>query len=249
MNQSNQNLDNLLIKLNSFNKTYNKTYYQVILVVIANDTNDYYCEMMKNYWIPFINYIKKHKLSIKIFLLFGQQLKNIQIDSDDIIIANTGEGYIPQILKKTIFAFEYVYNNYNYKHLIRTNLSSFFISNKLLELSNNLKEKNIYTGRNGNKFVFWLSKDVLLYVIENKNKLQYNIIDDVAIGNLLFNKFYNDSITFRQDISEHNNYDNLLNKIDLNVLKKYNAYHIRLKSKNRFNDAKIMKILFEYNYK
>ena len=219
MNQSNQNLDNLLIKLNSFNKTYNKTYYQVILVVIANDTNDYYCEMMKNYWIPFINYIKKHKLSIKIFLLFGQQLKNIQIDSDDIIIANTGEGYIPQILKKTIFAFEYVYNNYNYKHLIRTNLSSFFISNKLLELSNNLKEKNIYTGRNGNKFVFWLSKDVLLYVIENKNKLQYNIIDDVAIGNLLFNKFYTDAITFRQDISEHNNYDNLLNEIDLNVLK------------------------------
>ena len=175
--------------------------------------------MIKNYWIPFINYIKQHKLYIKVFLLFGQQLKNIQIDSDDIIIANTGEGYIPQILKKTIFAFEYVYNNYNYKHLIRTNLSSFFISNKLLELSNNLKEKNIYTGRNGNKFVFWLSKDVLLYVIENKNKLQYNIIDDVAIGNLLFNKFYNDSITFRQDISEHNNYDNLLNEIDLNVLK------------------------------
>ncbi len=253
MNQSNQNLDNLLIKLNSFNKTYNKTYYQVILVVIANDTNDYYCEMMKNYWIPFINYIKKHKLSIKIFLLFGQQLKNIQIDSDDIIIANTGEGYIPQILKKTIFAFEYIYNNFNFKHIIRTNLSSFLRSDKILKLSNNLKEKNIYTGRNGNKFAsgaaFWLSKDVLLYLIKNKNKLQYNIIDDVAIGNLLFNKFYNDSITFRQDISEHNNYDNLLNKIDLNVLKKYNAYHIRLKSKNRFNDAKIMKILFEYNYK
>jgi len=58
--------------------------------------------MIKNYWIPFINYIKQHKLSIKVFLLFVQKLKNIQIDSDDIIIANTGEGYIPQILKNYI---------------------------------------------------------------------------------------------------------------------------------------------------
>jgi hypothetical protein len=42
---------------------------------------------------------------------------------------------------------------------------------------------------------FWLSKDVLLYVI--KNKLQYKISDDVAIGNLLFNKFYTNKIPFR----------------------------------------------------
>jgi hypothetical protein len=249
INQINQNLDNLLIKLNSFNKTY----YQIILIVIANDTNDYYCEMIKKYWIPFINYIKQHKLSIKVFLLFGQKIKNIQIDSDDIIIANTGEGWRPYILKKTIFAFEHIYKNYNFKHLIRTNLSSFFISNKLLELSHNLKEKNIYTGRDGNRFAsgaaFWLSKDILLYVIENKNKLNYNISDDVAIGHLLFNKFYTNIITSRQDISERNNYNNLLNKIDLNILKSYDSYHIRIKSINRYNDAKIMKILFDYNYK
>jgi len=29
----------------------------------------------------------------------------------------------------SIFAFEHIYKNYNFKHLIRTNLSSFFISN------------------------------------------------------------------------------------------------------------------------
>lgn len=45
----------------------------------------------------------------------------------------------------SIFAFEHIYKNYNFKHLIRTNLSSFFISNKLLELSHNLEEKTIYT--------------------------------------------------------------------------------------------------------
>ena len=164
-------------------------YYQIILIVIANDTNDYYCEMMKNYWIPFIKYIKKNNLSIKVFLLFGQNPKNITIDSNDIIVADTGEGYIPQILKKTIFAFEYINTNFNFKHLIRTNLSSFFRTKEVLELSNNLRDNNIYTGlSSGYNFAsgaaFWLSKDILLYLIENKHKLQYNIIDDVAIGNL-----------------------------------------------------------------
>ena len=67
----------------------NRKYYQVILLVIANDTNDYYCEMIKNYWIPLINYIKKNQISIKIFLLFGKQPTNIKIDLNDIIVKET----------------------------------------------------------------------------------------------------------------------------------------------------------------
>ena len=244
INEINQNLDKLLLKLNSFNKTY----YQVILVVIANDTNDYYCEMMKNYWIPFINYIKNHKLSIKIFMVFGQNLKNIQINSDDIIIANTGEGHIPQILQKTIFAFEYIYTNFDFKHLIRTNLSSFFKSDKILELSNNLDSYDVYTGVSGKDFVsgagFWLSKNTILYLLKNKKKLQFNLIDDRAISEILYTKFYKKTINIRQDLIE---YDIL--KIDKNILHKYNSYHIRIKSNNRHNDATIMKLFFEFNYK
>ena len=226
-----------------------KKYYQVILVVISNDTDDFYCEMMKNYWIPFISYLKKHELSIKIFLLFGQELKHIEIDSDDIMIANTGEGYIPQILEKTIFSLEYINENYDFKHLLRTNLSSFFRSEKILELSNNLRDKDVYTGVSGHYFAsgacMWFSKDILLYLIENKKNLQYNILDDVAIGNLLFSKFYKDYITSRQDFNEYN----ILNKYDPDILKKYNAYHIRIKSSNRFDDAIIMKLFFNYYYK
>jgi hypothetical protein len=225
-----------------------KKYYQVIMVVIANDTDDYYCEMMKNYWIPFISYVKKHELSIKIFLLFGQKLKHIEIDSDDIMIANTGEGYIPQILEKTIFSLEYINENYDFKHLLRTNLSSFFRSEKILELSNNLRDNNVYTGFAGPNWAsgsgFWLSKDIILYLIENKKKLEYEIIDDVGIGNLLFSKFYKDDITSRQDFYEYY----ILNKYDPNILKKYNAYHIRIKSHNRFYDAIIMKLFFNYYY-
>jgi hypothetical protein len=243
MNQINQNLDNLLIKLNCLNKSY----YQVILVVIANDTNDYYCEMMKNYWIPFINYIKKHKLSIKIFMLFGQKLKNIQIDSEDIIIANTGEGHIPQILQKTIFALEYIYKNFDFKHLIRTNLSSFFRSDKILDLSYNLESYDIYTGVSGKGFVsgagFWLSTNTISYLLKYKEKLNFNLIDDSAISEILYTKFYKKTINIRQDLTDYDIF-----KMDKNILHKYNSYHIRIKSNNRHNDAMIMKLFFEYYY-
>tara|TARA_B100001996_G_C18419552_1_gene500152 strand:- start:172 stop:408 length:237 start_codon:yes stop_codon:yes gene_type:complete len=53
-----------------------RKYYQVILVVIANDTNDYYCEMIKNYWIPLINYVKKNIYQLEYFyyLVNNQQI-------------------------------------------------------------------------------------------------------------------------------------------------------------------------------
>jgi hypothetical protein len=36
--------------------------------------------------------------------LFGKQPTNIKIDLNDIIVKETGEGYIPQILQKNNFS-------------------------------------------------------------------------------------------------------------------------------------------------
>jgi len=51
------------------------------------------------------------------------------------------DNLIPGILRKTIMAFEYINNNY--KHIVRTNLSSFLIIDNLLESSNELRNDNL----------------------------------------------------------------------------------------------------------
>jgi len=248
----NINVDKLIVKLINLKK--HKKYYQLILVVIANDTDDYYCDMMNKYWLPVIKYIKNNNLSIKVFLLFGQTLSNIVINNNDIIVANTGEGFVPQILQKTIFAFEYINENYDFKHLIRTNLSSFFITDKLLEESNKIPDNKIFTGSkvsHAGEFVtgccFWLSKDVLDYLIKHKNNLNYNLNDDVAIGYVLYPLYYRDYINNYNQINTEDY--SVLNYYDERILQKYNTYHIRIKSENRYNDAILMELLFKYYYK
>jgi hypothetical protein len=214
-----------------------------------------YCSLQTYFHFDIYRFnIKNNNLSIKVFLLFGQTLSNIVINNDDIIVANTGEGFIPQILQKTIFAFEYINENYDFKHLIRTNLSSFFITDKLLEESNKIPDNNIYTGfkmSHAGDFVtgccFWLSKDVLEYLIKHKNNLNYSYNDDVVIGNFLSPLYYKDYITIfnmvgNEDYSILNNYDEI-------IIQKYNTYHIRINSENRYNDAILMELFFKYYYK
>ena len=61
---------------------------------------------------------------------------------------------------------------------------------------------------------------------------------------MCINKYYKDLINIRESFNDYS----ILNKYDCNILKKYDCYHIRIKSSNRFNDVKIIKLLFEYYY-
>ena len=47
------------------------TYIDLIILVIANTGEDYYCDFINEYWAKIINYIEQNGYNIKIFLLFG----------------------------------------------------------------------------------------------------------------------------------------------------------------------------------
>ena len=229
----------------------------IVMLVIAS-RSDIYDQMINKYWCYLIKYIKENNYSIKIYLLFGNNVKtdDLNLNDDDKLILNTPESYMPGILIKTIESFKIINNLYDYKHIIRTNLSSFFIVNNILKISAKLNDNNIYTGIEGThiqdnkKIIFisgagyWLSRDNINYILNNENNLNINLIDDVSIGDLLSN--INKSKLDRYDLT--NGIEILDNKNLLKNIIKKEHYHIRINSINKNLDIKYMNSFTEILY-
>jgi hypothetical protein len=221
--------------------------YEIIILVISS-RSEIYDNLINVYWKNLISYIKKHNHKIKVCMIYGKDITtdDLNIDNDDKLILNTSESYIPGILLKTLSAFKYIEDNYEYKHIFRTNLSSFLIIENLIKVSENLDNENVYAGVVGNtnncQFVsgagFWLSKDNILYILTNINSIDKSLIDDVSIGKILGEK--KKILLKRYDITNDINVidkEKLLNNIILD-----GHYHIRIKNvKNRNLDVDYMK--------
>jgi hypothetical protein len=111
------------------------------------------------------------------------------------------ECLIPGILHKTVEALSYFLSvDFSYSHIWRTNLSSVLDFAGLQRYASSL-EKSFYGGYIGKALDcgkdiwfasgagFLMSRDVALFLVENKASLRWDLIDDVAIGALLEPKF------------------------------------------------------------
>ena len=222
--------------------------YSLILAVITS-RNEIYDGLINNFWAKLIKYIKKNNYKIKIFLLVDESnINGLDIQEEDILyfdhnkhstISYTHSNhYLKHILKKTIDCFDYIENNYEYKHILRTNLSSFFILDQLIKVHNSLNYEDVFAGicaHNIFPFIsgagFWLSSDNIKFILFNKDKLDFNLIDDVAIGKLMEDKKKTslDRFDITNDI---NNYTYLQ---DIQDIISQNHYHIRIKNERDKN--------------
>lgn len=226
----------------------------VIMLVIAS-RGWRYDNIINIYWTKIIDYIKTHNYNIKIFLIFGNNVNTsgLKIADDDKLILDVPDSYIPGILNKTIEAFKVINTMYNYKHIIRTNLSSFFIIDNLIKISNDLENTNVYAGVNGqhNGIPFisgagiWLSKDIVQYIINNHLSIDKNIIDDVAISKLLSN--HKKGMIHRYDLTDGNEIHDKDKLIADIIHNKY--YHIRIISNNKEIDLAYMSRFTDILYK
>ena len=224
--------------------------HKLILLVIAN-RSELYDKFVNIYWKKFIEYTNKLG-QIKIFLLYGND--NIEPFNDikeNIIQYNEKDSLIPGILKKTLYAFEYINNNYEFDYILRTNLSSFFIYDKLIKLIDTFSKTKFLSGPLGPTFInlnnqeeydkkldyfvsgtaIILSKDLVSDIINKKNNLNYSLFDDVAISNLLnTNERINQK---RYDITNFTRINkNILNNF-FDEITKNNHYHVMIKKKKR----------------
>jgi len=187
----------IFVKVNKASKQYVSI---INLVLYSNDPEyDEMYRLTKNYYKSFNN-VKT------IYYKFNENITNNYELIDDILNIKGVETYVPGILDKTIKALEYVYDYYDFDHVVRSNISTIIDFNLFTNyLKNNNFEygggyrlvlqvidqpcgiiDNTYFGTEyaaGTSIIF--SKKTLKYIIDNKGKLRYNLIDDVAFAVLI----------------------------------------------------------------
>ena len=187
----------LLEKSRTISQVYNKLQQdQLLVVVIAGGDKEVYF-LQRGFW----RLIRQHvvKFGIHIYLTARDSTLSEPVVSEDSIIFPGEDSLIPGILQHTLECFRYLKDHklpgYRAKHILRTNLSSFWSFRKLLEwLATKPVEEYvaaqipIRTG-DGIQFPsgagFILSQDRLDQILANKERLDFNRPDDVAIGGFL----------------------------------------------------------------
>ena len=230
-------------------------------VIVIASRDDIYDQLINVYWIPLIQLVNRYyseRLIIK--LIFGNDSKvdDLKIISNNIIISDTPETYIPGILQKTVHAFKIVAKQ-DCDYVLRTNLSSFFILDNLLKWIDDLPITNLYSGVIGNVdyisspyasgAAFILSKDVLDYFINNIDNLKVDkpYHDDILIGDLLSNR-YPPTSAKRLIIETLRTYNEGNINSMIPTIKSH--YHIRIKNTfDRNIDVKIFQHLMNIFYK
>jgi len=118
---------------------------------------------------------------------------------------------------KTLKAFDLI-KDLEFDYIFRTNSSSYIDKKLLLEFIKSKPKQNFYSGVIGNyhglPFAsgsgYFLSKDLLKYILENKNEWNHEVIDDVSMGMMMFKKNIKIYPGKRFDLTDES-HQNLLN--------------------------------------
>jgi hypothetical protein len=231
--------------------TYNKDFMKIIILILSLEDNNKYTDLencVRRTWA------KNNNENITFLYYYGNSDK-FNFIGDKIYTKYTESLY--NIGFKTLDSFDYIYKNMDFDYLFRTNTSSYININKMIEYLKEKPRQNYYSARinvekNGIKFGsgsgYFLSKDLIKFVLDNKSKWNHNLIDDVALGDLLLGKgfelFQNPRLDI-DDITEDNLFYNL-KPIDVNLLDI--NFHFRCKSKdpNRQIDISIIEYLHNH---
>ena len=213
-----------------------------ILHLVLYSKSEYYNKMKE----ITSEYYKKYIDIDTYYYYWDENISDEYLLEDNELKIKGKEVYIPGILQKTIKAFEFFKEKIdNYGYIIRSNISTIINFEKLIPI---LSQKNYDYGLFFNKKqkAFYPSGTSMLYnkkifnfVLENKHKLRYDIIDDYSLGLLLYYNYVdfkklelcNLKDYFCENPSVNTNYENYI--------------IFRNKSDNRENDLIIMKNIIE----
>lgn len=224
-------------KIENYNN--NKKFYKIIFIVIASDT-DYYNKNKK-----ILNKFMNSNKDVKTFYIYCNKKK---LNNDENLYFNCNESLRPGILQKTIQAFQYINKHYNYDYIVRTNLSTFWNINHLLQQIKKLPKEKCLAGQKCRSFIsgtgIILSHDLVNILINDKNKLNYNNADDVEISHYLHNNY---NIKYINE-PRFDEYKKSVPKNKKSVPKDFTSFRVKTKKNRNLDSHKMFKLWnFLYN--
>lgn len=174
--------------------------YKAIVMVLASHQTLW--EMMKPIWMQYMD----REPSIKVIFVYAQDPTDVDpghhvLNGNDLHLSGVPERY-PIYIDKTLEAFKFVDEKFDYDFLVRTNLSTFWILDRLLEYLGGLPTENYYGGF---KYLMWsfltkgdksfaagwevvMSRDVVTSTIAHSAEATENYVnhstppEDMALG-------------------------------------------------------------------
>lgn len=212
-------------------------HYNIIFLVIASPSIHY--NRNKLVLSKFMNSNK----NIKTFFIYGNVDKSKVLTSRNDLYFDCIENLKPGILIKTIKAFKYIKKNFTYNYVIRTNISTFWNFKLLLSKINKYPKEKCLAGHiSPRKFLFGtgivLSKDLVDIIINDKNKLNYKIPDDLSLSYYLRDNYKIKYINEKRCTK-------FTDKIPVNkniVSKHFTSYRIKTKKNRNLDSYKLFKL-------
>lgn len=232
---------------------------KVVILVMSSTSKSEYVNLEESIKKTWYN-LRNDDVEI-IFYKDNQNLtekSNYPIRNDCDLILPINDGFYT-LNQKTLMAFDWVCQNYEFEYLYRSNLGAFVDIEVMLKFLNNKSREKFYCGIHGIdefyfrrpvKFIsgsgYFLSKDLVNLALQNTHQWPWQVVDDVALGYILIeiNGIQPSEDGMRKDICddeiEYKRAAEVVEFIDEDLI-----YHYRLRSNNRNGDITIMKELYK----
>jgi len=233
-----------------------RPFYKLIILIIDSDDPVY--TVHRATWRAYMN---SDPEVLSLFLRYSptHEGPNLDFSANTLTFKGT-DSLIPGILYKTLDAFDYCLQHFTFDHILRTNISSFFVFPLLKErVLSTLPRIGCYAGFRINNhyntdFIsgtgIYISADVAQTLIQNRELYRTHLPDDVAIGYFL-TRTGTVSITstqpffsFTSDTDTDHDTEKIANAISCN------AVHFRIKNQhNRLHfDSHYLRLLLRTYY-
>ena len=242
-----------------------KEHYRCIILIIASNDTEYYKNARK-VWKKYMNI----NPNVKVFFVYEELSSPLEeSDSSDIIYGHINTNLTSNtILVKTLTAMYAIDKYYSYDYFIRTNISTFWDLNRIENLLKECPKTACYAGGHdlspflirgetnilistplysGVCIIF--TPDIVKNILNNINKLNYNLPDDIALG-LYMSKTECNTMTYNSK-AYYEKYEPMDNSIinEINMAIKNNYVYYRVKNNNReLTDSMIYNHLLKYVY-